>query len=187
MAGSGAANTLRKMVEAEVFEPGEHAHHEVCAIWPKSDLAPQAVIRCRGTADVQAAVRAARDLDVPLSVRAGGHDWAGRALCDGIVLDLRGLGVASVDPASSSVVVGGLAGHAMGGSYGPLLPGLDEWITDTAEALGPHRLPGGYAPFLAPDDHAAAAQSFGANAMRLRTVKATYDPDTVFNAIPLPR
>ena len=37
------------------------------------------------------AIRAARDCDLPLSVRSGGHDWAGRALCNGIVIDLNGM------------------------------------------------------------------------------------------------
>jgi FAD/FMN-containing dehydrogenase len=46
---------------------------------------------CRSTADVQSAVRTARTWDLPLSVRGGGHDWAGRSLCGGLVIDLTGM------------------------------------------------------------------------------------------------
>ena len=38
---------------------------------------------CETVADVQAAVRSARANGLPLSVRGGGHDWAGRSLRDG--------------------------------------------------------------------------------------------------------
>ena len=44
---------------------------------------PAAIARCADAAEVSAAVRAARDAGLPLSVRSGGHDWAGRALRDG--------------------------------------------------------------------------------------------------------
>src|SRR5258707_7061176 len=44
---------------------------------------------CQSARDVQEAVRAARAYGLPLSVRGGGHDWAGRALRHGgMVLDL---------------------------------------------------------------------------------------------------
>ena len=52
---------------------------------------PRAVVHCRTPQDVQSWIRAARDCDLPLSVRGGGHDWAGRALCDGLVIDLSGM------------------------------------------------------------------------------------------------
>ena len=52
---------------------------------------PRAIAHCRSPQDVQAAIRAARNCDLPLSVRGGGHDWAGRALCDGLVIDLSAM------------------------------------------------------------------------------------------------
>jgi FAD/FMN-containing dehydrogenase len=44
---------------------------------------PALIVRPRSSHDVQDAVRVARDRGIPLSVLGGGHDWAGRALCDG--------------------------------------------------------------------------------------------------------
>jgi FAD/FMN-containing dehydrogenase len=66
------------------------------------------IARCRDTAEVALAVRAARDAGLPLSVRAGGHDWAGRALRDGgLVVDLTGMRGVTVDPAARTAVVEG--------------------------------------------------------------------------------
>lgn len=98
--------------------------------------------------EVRTAVLTARHCDLPLSVRGGGHDWAGRALChDGLVIDLSAMRYAIVDPenrvatvqggATSGDVVGaaqvhglsaatgtvggvGMAGLTLGGGYGPL-------------------------------------------------------------------
>jgi hypothetical protein len=69
---------------------------------------PLALAQCSHAADVQAAVRAAAEHDIPLSVLAGGHDWAGRAICEaGLVLDIRALSQVSVHTANSTVTVGG--------------------------------------------------------------------------------
>ena len=86
--------------------------------------------------------------DLPLSVRGGGHDWAGRALCDGLVIDLSAMndtviaadnrsariaGGASAsdvlgvtDPHGLAAVTGscgavGMAGFTLGGGYGPCI------------------------------------------------------------------
>jgi hypothetical protein len=97
---------------------------------------------------VQAAVRVARRHGLPLSVRCGGHDWAGRALyTDGLVIDLTSMRQVVVDPHSRVATVAGgaqikdvavaadthglvaalgncgavgVAGLTLGGGYGPL-------------------------------------------------------------------
>ena len=58
--------------------------------------------------DVQAAVRVARTHGLPLSVRGGGHDWAGRALRhDGLVIDLSTMRQVTVDAAGNIATVAG--------------------------------------------------------------------------------
>lgn len=55
------------------------------------------MLRCETTAEVQHAVKTARELGFPLSVRGGGHDWAGRAIrVDGLVIDLSSVRAVSV-------------------------------------------------------------------------------------------
>ena len=51
--------------------------------------------------------------NVPLSVRGGGHDWAGRALCDGLVIDLRGMNGVVVGPDKRTARI--LAGRPLRG------------------------------------------------------------------------
>jgi FAD/FMN-containing dehydrogenase len=81
--------TLSEQLPGRVSVPGDDRYLAATSIWAKPvDVAPHAVVHCRTAADVQAAIRAARDRDLALSVRGGGHDWAGRALCNGLVIDL---------------------------------------------------------------------------------------------------
>ena len=81
--------------------PGDDGYVAATAIWAKrSGTMPCGVVHCRTVQEVQLAIRAVRDCDLPLSVRGGGHDWAGRALCDGIVIDLSGMNSVVIDPAT---------------------------------------------------------------------------------------
>jgi len=108
---------------------------------------PPVVVRCGRTADVQAAVRAARSAGVPVSVLGGGHDWAGNAVRDaGLLVDLSGMRQVRVDGAAARVAGGatasdvldaarphgyaaavgtvssvGFAGLTLGGGYGTLI------------------------------------------------------------------
>src|SRR5688572_27720701 len=60
---------------------------------------PALIARCRGTADVQAAVRTARGHGLEIAVRGGGHNVAGNAVCDGgLVIDLSMMRGVHVDP-----------------------------------------------------------------------------------------
>ncbi|WP_027582731.1 FAD-binding oxidoreductase [Bradyrhizobium sp. Ai1a-2] len=129
--------------------PGDGRYAAATSIWAKQvGVTPGAVVHCRTARDVQDAIRAARERELPLSVRGGGHDWAGRALCDGLVIDLSGMRsvvlspdrssatigggaraadvVAVTDPHGLAVVAGsvssvGIAGLTLGGGYGPLI------------------------------------------------------------------
>lgn len=63
------------------------------------DRRPALIARCTGTADVLAAVRFGREHGVPVSVRAGGHNVAGNAVCDGgLMIDLSPMKGVRVDP-----------------------------------------------------------------------------------------
>ena len=83
---------LGERLPGRLSTPGDPGYADATAIWAKPvGHAPRAVVHCRTAQDVALAIRAACDCDLPLSVRGGGHDWAGRALCNGIVIDLSGM------------------------------------------------------------------------------------------------
>ena len=144
--------TLRLLggeLPGRVSLPGEDGYAAATAIWAKPvGPMPRAVVHCRTTEDVQSAIRTARDCGLPLSVRGGGHHWAGRALCAGIVIDLSGMNGVSVDAGHRSAMISGgaraadvaavtdplrvaavtgtcstvgMAGLMLGGGYGPLI------------------------------------------------------------------
>jgi FAD/FMN-containing dehydrogenase len=72
------------------------------------DRHPRLIARCLGTADVVAAVRFARDRDLEIAIRGGGHNVAGTAVCDGgIVVDLSAMRGVRVDPAGRRAWVQG--------------------------------------------------------------------------------
>src|SRR5262249_48664565 len=59
---------------------------------------PAAIVRCANAQDVVHTVRWARSRGLALSVRGGGHDFAGRALCeDGVVIDCSQMRAVAVD------------------------------------------------------------------------------------------
>jgi FAD/FMN-containing dehydrogenase len=78
-----------------------HADYDSArAVWNGAiDRRPSLIARCIGTADVVAAVRFARERDLEIAIRGGGHNVAGTAVCDdGIVIDLSAMRAVRVDP-----------------------------------------------------------------------------------------
>jgi FAD/FMN-containing dehydrogenase len=90
---------LRGQLAGEVVTPGDRAFEEVRRVHNGMiDRRPALVVRCQGTADVQAAVRFARERGLEIAVRGGGHNVAGNAVCEGgLVVDLSAMRGVSVD------------------------------------------------------------------------------------------
>jgi FAD/FMN-containing dehydrogenase len=99
--GAGAAR-LRSQLRGGLVVPGETGYDEARSVFNAMiDRRPAAIARCAGVGDVQACVRFAREHDVLLAVRGGGHNVAGKAVCDdGLVVDLSSLKQVSVDAAA---------------------------------------------------------------------------------------
>src|SRR5262245_61905262 len=88
----------------------DHADYDTArAVWNGAiDRRPRLIARCIGTADVVAAVRFARDRDLDIAIRGGGHNVAGTAVCnEGIVVDLSAMRAVRVDPAGRRAWVQG--------------------------------------------------------------------------------
>ena len=104
-AGSGvidapAVDELRALFAGPLIGPGDSAYDEHRKVWNGSiDRRPGLIARCRGVADVRAAVRFARDRELLVAVRGGGHSFPGLSVCDGgILIDLGLMKGILVDP-----------------------------------------------------------------------------------------
>jgi FAD/FMN-containing dehydrogenase len=93
---------LRASIRGPVICPGDAGYDEVRTIWNGAiDRRPACIARCSGVADVVQAVSFAREHDMLVAVRSGGHGVAGHALCDGgLVIDLSTMKGIRVDAAA---------------------------------------------------------------------------------------
>ena len=87
---SSRFDSLRPRLKGALILPGEPAYDDSRAVWNAMiDRRPLAVVRCLGVADVVAAVLFAREHDLLLSIKGGGHNIAGLAVAEGaLMLDL---------------------------------------------------------------------------------------------------
>src|SRR5215469_2966696 len=68
------------------------------------DRRPEAIVRCADVADVMTAVNFARERDLLVAVRGGGHNGAGFGVCDnGVVIDLSTMRKVLVDPVRKTI------------------------------------------------------------------------------------
>jgi FAD/FMN-containing dehydrogenase len=106
---STAIGGLSGSFRGELLLPTSPGYHTARRIWNGAiDRHPACIARCTGVADVVAAVRFARERDLEIAVRGGGHNVAGTAVCDdGIVIDLSAMRAVWVDPAGRTAGVQG--------------------------------------------------------------------------------
>jgi len=104
-----AVNAFASGLAGRVIRPSDGDYDSSRRIWNASiDRHPGMIARCVGVADVIHSVNFARANDLLAAVRGGGHNVAGRGLCDdGIVIDLSGMRGVVVDAAARSVHVQG--------------------------------------------------------------------------------
>jgi FAD/FMN-containing dehydrogenase len=92
-------DALQAQLAGSVLSPSDTAYEAARRVHNGLiDRRPALVARCHGTADVQAAVRFARERGLEIAVRGGGHNVAGNAVCDGgLVIDLSAMRGVHVD------------------------------------------------------------------------------------------
>ena len=106
MADSTTLRRLRRSFDGTVHLPGESGYDELRRpLNPALDPRPAIVARPRSAGDVQAAVIAAREGDLPIAVQATGHGL--HASYDGgLLLNTSGLRAVHVDPERGTARVG---------------------------------------------------------------------------------
>jgi FAD/FMN-containing dehydrogenase len=96
---------LRERFRGPLLEPGDDGYDEARTVWNADiDRRPRLIARCLAVSDVIAAVRLARETELPVSVRGGGHGVGGHAVVeDGLMIDLSLMKGIHVDPARRTV------------------------------------------------------------------------------------
>jgi FAD/FMN-containing dehydrogenase len=101
--------TLAANFAGELVQPQDTGFDAARQLWNGHvQRRPALIARCRGAADVIAAVRFCRGHDLPAAVRGGGHAVAGHAICEnGVVIDLSAMTGSRVDPPARTIQLQG--------------------------------------------------------------------------------
>ncbi len=100
MVPASAIQKFRASLRGQSFCPGEPGYDSARTV-PNGmiDRRPGIIVRCAGAADAIACVRFAREHDLLVAVRGGGHSVAGKSVCDGgLMIDLSAMKGIRVDP-----------------------------------------------------------------------------------------
>jgi FAD/FMN-containing dehydrogenase len=91
---------LRQALHGQLILPNDLGYEQARTVWNGAiDRHPAAIACCATPEDVVAAVRFARQRDMVVAVRGGGHSVAGHSVCDdGLVIDLSPMKTIEVDP-----------------------------------------------------------------------------------------
>ncbi len=105
----GTVARFTSRLRGDLLRPGDDRYDGARKVWNGMiDKRPALIARCAGAADVAATVRFAREHDLLVSVRGGGHNIAGKAVSDGgLMIDLSPMHGVRVDPASRTARVEG--------------------------------------------------------------------------------
>ncbi len=95
-------NDLKGRLRGALLTPADPGFDGARSVWNAMiDRHPALIARCLGVTDVVACVNAARDHGLPLSIKGGGHNIAGLAVCEGgLMLDMSLMRGVWVDPAA---------------------------------------------------------------------------------------
>lgn len=91
---------IREKLAGRVLTPADEAYNEVRKVWNGMvDRKPALIIQCQSAADVIIGVNTAKQFNLPLAIRGGGHNVTGNAVCDdGVMIDLSPMKKVQVDP-----------------------------------------------------------------------------------------
>jgi hypothetical protein len=93
---------FKASLRGELIQRSDERYDEARKLWNGMfDRRPALIARCAGTADVIRAVNFARENRLQAAVRGGGHNYAGKSVCDeGLVIDLSLMKGIRVDPSA---------------------------------------------------------------------------------------
>src|SRR6188472_3290977 len=107
-----AASTVQGLVatiQGEIVQPGDEGYDEARRVYNAMiDRYPRVIVYCTDRFDVVSALAFARNQELPVAVRGGGHNGPGLSVVDGgVVIDLSRMDSVHVNPEARTVRVGG--------------------------------------------------------------------------------
>ena len=110
-----AVEQFRSSLHGDLALPGQPGYEEARTLWNAMiDRRPALIARCVGAADVIQSIKLASDHGLLVSIRGGGHNIAGSAVCDGgLMIDLSLMKSVRVDQSARRAWVG--PGATLGG------------------------------------------------------------------------
>ena len=177
-----AIRELGESMSGPVMLSNHPQYDSVRKVWNgMHDKRPALIAQCANSADVSQAVTFARERDLLVAVRGGGHSWPGKSVCDGgLMIDLSVMNSVDVDPQKQRALAKG----------GALLNALDTaarehgMITTAGvvshTGVGGYTLGGGFGrlnrKFGLTIDNLRSAEIVTADG-QIRTISAEQDPD----------
>lgn len=127
-------HALAESMDGPVVRPGTDDYEQARGVWNAAvDHRPALIARCLSVEDVQRAVALARDRELPVSVRAGGHSIAGHGVGDGsVMIDLSTASEIVVDQDGRLLTVRG------GATWGDVMERCAEYDLATPGAFNHH-------------------------------------------------
>jgi len=106
---SGAVEALATGLRGPLLRAGDAGYDDARLLWNgMMDKHPALIARCTGMGDVISAVNFAREHNIVLAIRGGGHNVAGNACCEGgFMIDMALMNGVRVDPQARTVRVQG--------------------------------------------------------------------------------
>jgi FAD/FMN-containing dehydrogenase len=116
---------LEERFSGDVVRPSDPRYGASRRVWNAMvDRRPALIVRPRTASEVATAILAAREAELEIAVRCGGHSLSGQSMSEGgLTVDLSAMSAVSLDPVAATARVGG----------GALL-------NDVGEAAAPHAL-----------------------------------------------
>lgn len=117
-----ALSELKNKISGEIITPADSGYDSLRSVFVRTGN-PTLIVRPLNTADVAAAIQFARDNQLTLSVRSGGHSMSGLSTNDGgLILDLAHFNAVELLDASRNLVRIGA-----GARWGDAAKALTEW------------------------------------------------------------
>ncbi len=137
---SSEFETFRSSLAGEILLPADSGYDGARQIHNGMiDRRPAMIVRCKGRADVVAAVRYCGDNGLLLSVLCGGHSVAGFSVCEGgVMIDLTSMTQVDVDPSTRTANVAG------GANWGDIDKATQAHGLATTGGIAPTTGVGGY-------------------------------------------